>query len=186
MKQLVLAAALGLVAAPAFATGVPLGAFDQVRLKGGGHVTIRHGASQSVNIVKGSTQYTSFNIRDGHQLEIDACNDTCPMAYDLEIEIVVPQLTGVGISGGGDIATEGSFPAQDRLGVAVNGGGDIDLKAIRAANVDAAVKGGGDIEITAVKELNAAVSGGGSIVFHGDPQVNEAVRGGGSVSRASK
>lgn len=186
MKYLAFATALGLIASPALAGPVPLGAFDQIQLKGGGHVTIRHGAQQSVNIVKGSTQYTTFAIRDGHRLEIHACNDNCPMVYDLQIEIVTPELAGIGISGGGDVATEGSFPAQDRLDVAVNGGGDIDVKAIRATNVDAAVRGGGDVEVTAVKELNAAVSGGGAITYHGDPQVSEAVNGGGSVSRASK
>jgi hypothetical protein len=184
--KLILAAVLGLVAAPAIAGNVPLGAFDQVQLRGGGHLTIRHGAQQAVNIVKGSTQYTSFHISEGRRLEIDACNEKCPMVYDLEVEIVTPELKGIGISGGGEVVTAGAFPAQDQLDVAVNGGGDIDMRAVRAANVDAAVRGGGDIEITAVKELNAAVSGGGSIVYHGDPQVNEAVRGGGSVSRASK
>jgi hypothetical protein len=181
----VTALAAGLLAAvPAFAGAVPTGAFDQVRLNGGGHLIIRHGARQSVNLVKGSTQYTTFKIRDGHKLEIDACNDHCPMTYDLEIEIVTPEVTGVALNGGGELVAQGAFPHQDRLAAAINGGGDMDVGAISATSVDAAVRGGGDIVVTATRELNAAVSGGGDITYHGNPQVNEAVRGGGSVSAA--
>jgi hypothetical protein len=172
------------ISVPAAAAGVPLGAFDQVGLNGGGHVTIRHGAQQSVNILKGSAQYTQFSIREGHKLRIDACKESCPNHYDLEIEIVTPELKGVAINGGGEIDTQGSFPSQGTLGVAINGGGDIDVHAITADNVDAAVRGGGDIEITATRALNAAVSGGGDITYHGSPQVNQAIRGGGSVESA--
>jgi len=170
--------------APALAAGVQVGAFDQVGLSGGGHLTIRHGAHQSVNLLKGSTQYTTFKIRDGHKLQIDACNDNCPMRYDLEIEIVTPELKGVALNGGGEVVAEGAFPHQDRLAAAINGGGDMDVHAISASNVDAAVRGGGDIEVTATQELNAAVSGGGDITYHGNPQINEAIRGGGSVNSA--
>jgi hypothetical protein len=172
------------MSAPAMAASVPTGAFDQVRLLGGGHVSVRHGAKQSVNMIKGSLEHTEFRIKEGHMLEISACNRSCPMTYDLEVEIVTPELKAAAINGGGEIVADGSFPAQDALDVAINGGGDIDMRSISAANVDAAVKGGGDIEITATRELNAAVSGGGDIVYHGNPQVNEAIRGGGSVNSA--
>ena len=180
-------AAAILVAAPALAgTPVQVGHFSQVQLRGGGHVVVRHGATQSVTLIKGSTQYTNFRIRNGRELVIDACNDSCPSHYDLEIEIVTPDFQAASIDGGGEIEAQGGFPAQDRFAVAVNGGGDIDVKAVNASTADAAVNGGGAIELTATHELNAAVAGGGDIIYHGNPQVHEAVEGGGSVERAMK
>lgn len=176
-----------LLATPALAvTAVPVGRFDQVELRGGGHVVVKHGAAQSVSLLEGSTQYTKFWIRDGHKLVVDACNNDCPRNYDLAIEIVTPDLAAAAIDGGGEIVAQGTFPARDDFAVAVNGGGDIDVHALSAASVEAAVNGGGDIDVTATGHLSAAVSGGGDITYHGNPQVSEAVEGGGSVSRAMK
>ena len=178
------AAIAALFAGPALAAeNVPVGHFGQVELRGGGHVVIKHGATQSVTLVKGSTQYTGFRIRDGRKLVIDACNDNCPHTYDLEIEIVSPDLDSAAIEGGGEIVAQGSFPGQSSLALAVNGGGDIDMRPISAKTVMAAVNGGGDIHLTATSQLNAAVSGGGDISYRGNPQVNEAVQGGGDVER---
>jgi hypothetical protein len=184
MRTLSVIALAALVAGPALATeAVSVGHFSQVQLRGGGHVVVRHGATQSVSLIKGSTKYTRFHIRDGRELVIDACNGDCPNSYDLDIEIVSPEITGAAIDGGGEIVAQSGFPGQERLDLAVNGGGDIDMRPIGAAQVNAAVNGGGDIQLTATKQLNAAVSGGGDITYRGNPQVNEAVQGGGDVSR---
>ncbi|HXC55237.1 MAG TPA: DUF2807 domain-containing protein [Rhizomicrobium sp.] len=183
---LFLAAASALLAAPAFAgTVVPLEHFNSVGLRGGGHITLKHGAVQSVTLLKGSTDYTRFTIEHGGGLNIDACNENCPHNYDLEIEIVSPDIEGVAIEGGGAIATQGSFPAQNRLAAAVSGGGNIDVSAIDAASVDAAVNGGGRILVAASGALNAAVNGGGRIGYRGNPAVSQAVSGGGSVQRVN-
>jgi len=187
MRVVSVVALATLFAVPAFATeNISVGHFSQVQLRGGGHVVIKHGASQSVTLLKGSTKYTRFHIRDGRELVIDACNNDCPNSYDLEIEIVSPELNGAAIDGGGEIVAQGNFPGQDRLAVAVNGGGDIDLRPIAAAEVDAAVNGGGDIHLTATRQLNAAVSGGGDISYRGNPQVSEAIQGGGDVERETR
>jgi hypothetical protein len=173
-------------AAPAAAQSVvPLGAFKSVQLRGGGHVVLRHGAVQRVTLIKGSTQYTGFELRHGDELVIDACNASCPQHYDLEIDIVSPDIEGVGIAGGGAIESSGAFPRQDRIAAAVKGGGSIDIRSLPAASADAAVSGGGRIRIMAERELNAAVNGGGKITYWGNPQVNSAINGGGSVSKGN-
>jgi hypothetical protein len=185
MRLALTLAAASLLAAPAFAAEtVSVGHFDQVQLRGGGHVVVRYGATQSVTLRKGSTQFTRFHITDGRQLDIDACNDSCPRDYDLDIEIVTPDFRGAAIEGGGELVAEGDFPTRDKFAAAVDGGGDLDVRAASATTVAAAVNGGGDIEVTALKQLSAAVNGGGDITYHGDPQVTEAVRGGGEVERA--
>jgi hypothetical protein len=162
---------------------VSVPSFDSVELRGGGHVTLRYGATQRVTLVKGSAQVTRFAIEDGHKLSIDACEDNCPSDYDLDVEIATPRITGAAVSGGGRIVGESGFPAQDHVVAAVNGGGDVDLRAIAAGTVQAAVSGGGHIHVHADRELTAAVNGGGSIRYSGKGEVTSAINGGGSVQR---
>jgi Putative auto-transporter adhesin, head GIN domain len=188
MTRITLALAASLLASSAFAgTPVQVGHFDQIELRGGGHVVVKHGAGQSVTLIKGSADITGFHIRDGSKLVIDACDHNCPSGnYDLEIEIVTPALAGAAIDGGGHIQAESGFPQQREFAAAVDGGGHIDMSALGADQVEAAIDGGGHIEVSAIRALHAAVDGGGSIVYHGDPQVTQAIDGGGSVSRAMK
>jgi hypothetical protein len=179
-------ALLGLFAIPASAEIVPVGHFDKIGLEGGGHILVKYGPTQRVTILKGSTQYTTFTIREGNHLEIKACNRDCPHIYDLEIEIVTPNLDSAAIEGGGHIVAASGFPSQDSFDAAVDGGGHIEMQALSANRVEAAVDGGGHIEVTAKRTLHAAVDGGGSITYHGDPQVSSAIDGGGSVSKAAR
>ncbi|HUO92295.1 MAG TPA: DUF2807 domain-containing protein [Rhizomicrobium sp.] len=162
---------------------VSVGEFDSVGLHGGGHVVLRYGPTESVRLLKGSTQYTRIRVEDAHSLEIDACENDCPLHYDLEVEVVMPRIAAVAVEGGGHIEAVSGFPSQDQLTAAVHGGGDIDLRAIDAANATAAVDGGGRIHIRANQHLTAAVNGGGSIGYSGNAEVTNAVNGGGDVHR---
>ena len=184
-KTLLLSAAMGaLLAAPAFAAEVvPLPHFDGVGLRGGGHVTLKYGKEQRVTLIKGSTQFTRLKIEHGGGLSIDACDSNCPEHYDLEIEIVSPDISAIAVTGGGSIVAQNGFPSRSRLEVAVDGGGAIDARGLAAGAIDAAVNGGGAIRIASNGEINAAVSGGGEIVYSGKATVTQAVSGGGSVRR---
>lgn len=177
-------AAVLMAGAASAATIVPLAPFKSFGLSGGGEVVLKHGNTQSVTLIAGSTEFTNFRVR-GDSLEIEACNRHCPNHYDLKIEIVMPVVDGVAIQGGGSITAEGSFPAASRLDAAVSGGGDINVRAIPVTSVNAAVQGGGDIATLATRDLNAAVSGGGQITYWGNPEVSQAVNGGGSIDHAA-
>jgi hypothetical protein len=165
---------------------VPVGSFNRVALHGGGAVILKHGAAQRVTLIKGSTAHTSFTVRNDGELDIDACNFSCPHEYDLEIEIVSPAIRGAAIDGGGEIHTDGAFPAQSGFAAAVNGGGEIDVRAIRAGNGQASIQGGGKILISAASTLAASVSGGGEIVYRGNPAVTQSIQGGGEVDHESE
>ncbi|HEX3672639.1 MAG TPA: DUF2807 domain-containing protein [Rhizomicrobium sp.] len=185
-RLLALSALLACTASAALApSAVPVGRFDSVELRGGGHVVLRHGAVQSVTITQGSTQFTTMRVTMGGKLEIDACNRDCPERYDLQITIVTPDIRAVAVSGGGHIESEGDFPDQHQITAAVQGGGNVDLRSIDAANGTAAVDGGGKIQIKAEKMLTAAVNGGGHITYWGEPSLTSAVSGGGGITKGS-
>lgn len=162
---------------------VPVGQFNSVGLHGGGHVVLRYGTSERVTILKGSTQYTHITVENGQGLRIDTCNDSCPMQYDLEVEIVMPRVTAVAIHGGGYIEGMPGFPTQGVIAAAIHGGGNIDIRAIDVADATAAVDGGGRIRLHTDRHLTAAVNGGGSIGYSGTAEVTSAINGGGSIHR---
>ena len=184
--RLLLAAALTapFLVPAADAGTVPVGAFNRISLHGGGHVTLKHGATQNVALIRGSTDVTSFIVQNGDELVISVCGNTvfmCPVSYDLDVEITSPDIRGISIHGGGDLETEGTFPEQQSLAVDVHGGGDLDVRAISVKDVTADVHGGGDARLTATRNLVASVHGGGDIVFRGHPNLVQSVHGGGSI-----
>lgn len=176
---LIAGAALAACGPAAAQTPVALERFDQIELRGGGTVTVRQGAEQQVTMLRGDPALTRFRVEDD-RLTIDACVRSC-RDYDLEIEIVVPEIDAVAIEGGGHIMTQGGFGDPRELAAAVSGGGTLDLRSINATSVTAAVQGGGAIRARARTNLVAAVQGGGSITYWGDPEVVSNVSGGGSV-----
>ena len=189
VSQLLLAAAAlsGLLSSPStFAsTAVPVGAFDSVALKDGGHVILRHGAAQRVTLLEGSTQYTSIRIDESNprQLVIDSCRHQCPRDYRIEVEIVTPEIRGVSVSDGGSIESAAGFPSQVKIAAAVADGGKIDVRSIAADEASAAINDGGKILLKAQSRLTAAVNDGGAIVYSGDPKVSSAINDGGSVDK---
>jgi len=186
MRALAVAAGISLLlTGSAFAAEtVSVGPFQGIELRGGGHVRLVHGAEQRVTILNGSTQFTKIAVYDGNSLRIDACSKNCPSRYDLDIEIVTPDISAVAVEGGGEIETADGFDASE-LSLAVNGGGSLDVRSVPANNVSAAINGGGEISLRAENSLSAAVHGGGEITYWGNPAVSKAVAGGGEVSRGS-
>ena len=170
-----------LAAAPsATQTPVSVGRFDSVDLRGGGRVTIRHGDTQRVTLLRGNTEMSRLSVdRDG-KLEIRACVRSCSN-YRLEVEIVTPQLEAIAITGGGSIQTESGFAERRDLALAICSDGELDATAVPAVNVAASVHGGGAILTRARGTLAASINGGGTIRYRGDPAVTAAVNGGGTV-----
>jgi hypothetical protein len=161
---------------------VPVPGFRAVELRGGGNVVVVPGAAQRVTIVEGSSEFTQMHLERDGKLRIDTCNERCPHFYRLRVEIQSPRVPDLGVSGGGAIAVQDGFRAQQQLSAAVNGGGKIDARAVEAANVSAAVNGGGDLTVRPRSALSAAINGGGHIRYWGNPVVSSAIHGGGAVS----
>ena len=180
MNRLHFAIAALIAVSPAAAQGpVSVPGFDSLELLGGGRVTIRHGATQRVTLVRGNLEMTRFTVERG-KLEIDACVRSC-RDYDLEVEIVTPDIDAIAIRGGGEILAEGGFPQRGDLAVAIAGGGEIDVRDIAANYVAASITGGGEIRTHARDNLAASIIGGGTVRYVGDPERSIAINGGGNV-----
>ena len=164
---------------------VPLTPFSSVELHNGGHAILRHGPTQRVTFLKGSVDYTRVTVADGGRLVIDSCAMDCPREYDLEIEIVTPDVARVSVTDGGTLQSSGSFPRQAEIRVAVNDGGTIDIRSMSVDTVTASVNSGGRIFTRPQTALSASVADGGIITYWGDARVNKSIKGGGVVTRGT-
>lgn len=162
---------------------IPMPRFDAVELRGGGELELVRGPVQRVILLNGSTQFTTFRMRDRAKLEIDACRGMCPHNYPLRIRIESPRVPVLAVSAGGTIIVRPGFAPQGQATAAVSAGGTIDLRALQTEAAVAAVDAGGDIYVRPRASLTAAVHSGGRVHYSGNPQVTMAVHGGGEVSR---
>ena len=180
-------ATLSVAATPlARQTGVPLSAsFTSVELRNGGKVSLVHGRSQRVTLLKGDLEQASITIRDNGRLVIDRCPTHCSRNHDFEVEVVTPALGAITVAEGGTILTGGEFPPQPEIGVAVSQGGAIDIRSMPVANVTASVYSGGRILTWPGTALSADVEQGGNIMYWGDADVESSVRYGGVVARGA-
>lgn len=177
-----LAASL-LTAAPAFAaTDIPVPPFKAISVHGGGHVTLMHGATQRVTLIKGDPKIVEITVHGG-TLDLSPCRTSCWFRNaQLDVEVVSPSIEAVEAHGGGDIHAKGQFPQQAHISVSAHGGGDVDIRAIPAENVSAEVHGGGDVHLTALTSLSASAHGGGDIVYSGNPKkISSSTHGGGDI-----
>lgn len=176
--------ALALTSSAAAQTVVPVGSFRSVELQNGGHVTVRHAATQRVTVLSGSLRCMRIRVEDGQHLVIN--NIGCRGDHQrLEVEVLTPEIAAATVSNGGRLETAGAFPAQAALEARVEQGGMVDIQSIPADIVDASVDSGGRIFTHARQRLTATVDSGGAITYRGDPRVSKSVRNGGAVMRAA-
>ena len=164
---------------------VSLARFSSVELRNGGKAILRHGPIQRVTLLKGSLDYTQVTIANGDRLVIDKCRGKCPRRYELEVEIVAPDIAGISIADGGTVEVRDSFPRREEIRVAVSQGGAIDIRSLMVDFVTASVDQGGTIFAKPQSTLIASVRQGGQITYWGDAQIRSYVRHGGVVSRGT-
>jgi hypothetical protein len=188
-------------------SGVPatqarnVAAFHSLELGGSNNVVIRVGEKQSV-VVKADD-----NLLDRVTTEVQS--DTLVIANTpgsfttnspMNIEVNVPTLTALTLTGSGNIVVDGiaadslkvTLPGSGtltgsgtatRLDVTVGGSGSVQFIRLVANDVRALVSGSGSIFVTATKTLDASVSGSGAILYAGNPQdVAKSVTGTGAIT----
>jgi hypothetical protein len=174
--------------------------FTGVDLAGAGPVVVRVGEPQSVVVhaEQDVADRITTTVRDG-VLVIGADRDFST-DRPLRVEVAVPTLTSVQLSGGGTVDVDGvsgqrftaDLPGSGRLTArgetaelvaTLSGSGDMELHDLAAEDVTAAVSGSGLIRVHATSSLDAEVSGAGAIRYTGDPErVSEEVTGVGSIT----
>jgi len=135
----------------------------------------------------------------GDRLEISS-RKSFRTSVHLVAKITLPRLTGIGLTGSGDITAHGV--QSDHLGVTlsgsgtirvdgtaheaeveVNGSGTVTLDQLAAERASVSVAGSGDVAVAASKSLDVSITGSGDVTYRGDPELKKRITGSGSVSK---
>ena len=137
--------------------------FDRLVLTTNAKVYLRQGSTQSVEVE------AQENIIDNLVTEVS--DRTWKIRFDksvrryegMKVYITIPTLTGVRLSGSGNIIGENTFTGLDELGVSVSGSGNISL-AVEANMIDTHISGSGDISLAGRTDRHGiSISGSGDI-----------------------
>lgn len=140
-----------------------LNAFDAIRLTNSSDVYIRQGSQQAVE-VEGQE-----NIIDNLVTDVDG--EVWKIRFDepvrrhqgLKIYITLPSLSGVRLSGSGNVVGENQFTGIEKFGVSVSGSGNIKL-GVQARSVDAHISGSGNIRLAgSTGSMEIRISGSGDL-----------------------
>jgi hypothetical protein len=176
--------------------------FEGVELAGSNDVTVRVGGEQSV-VVHADDDLIDRVLTDvrGRLLVIDNEEGNYTASTPMRVEITVPSLDEVTLSGSGAVSVSdvvadeltvslsgsGAVDASgtaDRIAVTVSGSGDAQLGAVVARDARAVVSGSGRIVLNATESLDASVPGSGAILYSGEPEhVSSSITGVGVVTR---
>lgn len=175
--------------------------FNRIKMVGSFDVFITIGKEQSVEIRFDDNllDYIETEVQ-GKTLVLDS-HKSYSSKRNCKIEITVPKLESVKLSGSGDIVINdldndffeyelsgsGDLSAEGKvkdLELYLSGSGDIDTRNLVADDVYVKLSGSGDIKVYAKNSFDGKVSGSGDILYYGNPKkIDTKISGSGSIKR---
>lgn len=164
--------------------------FTEISLRVGAKVHLQQGDQQSLEIVAKSSTLEDLitEVKDGKLIIRFPNKDFFWKTFqpgEITINITIPEITGLGVSGSGDIIADDGIKGRD-LELAVSGSGNIKISDLEAVAVKSIISGSGNIVLSGDKsaeDLSVAISGSGNFKgmdFSAD-DVNVRVSGSGNV-----
>jgi len=145
---------------------IDVSGFDEVNLGGSGTLYVQQGAEFRVEFSGSDEVYDrmKFEVR-GDRLNIGQKSDSWWNSWrggKYEVYVTMPEISGLSVSGSGEIEGDGTFRTGD-LELNVSGSGEIKL-ASNSANVEITISGSGEVELSGSgNSIDARISGSGSV-----------------------
>ncbi|MBC8052292.1 MAG: DUF2807 domain-containing protein [Sphingobacteriaceae bacterium] len=178
------------------------GTFKELRSSGSNHIHVTYGPQFKVE-VRGSANLVS-------RYKTKVYNNTLDLGYefvnvrrdDIEVYITMPKISGVSLSGSGNVDLYGNFEDTDffnlrisgsattrahntfnasHLVVNISGSGDADLEKLTCRNAEVHISGSGDTRLACTERLDVHISGSGKVYYSGNPFVESSINGSGKV-----
>ena len=174
--------------------------FTSLDLAGGNEVNVVVGAPRSVVVNADTNLISHVTTRVVAGTLVIGDTGSFTSHAPMNVEVSVPSLTALNLSGDGQISVTGISAPQltvtvsgsgllsasgtvTRLDVTLKGDGMAELSQLSARDVHAVLTGSGLIKVDATSSLNASVPGTGLIMYTGNPaQVVTSVTGTGSIT----
>ncbi len=168
-----------------------LEAFTEISLRIAAKVHLEQGDKQSVEVIAKPSTLDELitEVKDGKLIIRFPTKDFFWKTFqpgEITINITVPEIKGLGISGSGDIIAEDHIKTKI-LDMVISGSGNIRFSDLAAERVKAAISGSGDIVLagkTAAQDLSIAILGSGNLkaLDYSSDDVTAKVSGSGNVS----
>lgn len=173
--------------------------FSRLDLAGANSVAVTVGRPQSVTVHGDSNLLGRVTTQVASGTLVIGENGGFTTRTPMNVEVSVPSLAALTLSGDGQVTVAGLSAAQltvtvsgdgllsaagtvTRLNVSLPGDGQAQLGELNARGVRAVLSGSGLIQVTATDSLDAAVPGTGAIIYGGNPaHVTTSVTGTGTV-----
>lgn len=144
--------------------------FSEISLRIGAKVHLEQGAKQNLEIVaKPSTlEQIVTEVKDGKLIIRFPNKDYFWKTFqpgEITIYITTPEITGLGVSGSGDIIADGTIKTKV-IDLGISGSGNIKLSELSAQQVKSTISGSGNIVLAgkdAAQDLSVVISGSGSL-----------------------
>ena len=178
--------------------------FTAIDMSIGADVIITIGSPQKLSVTIDDNLLDNIKTRvRGKTLEIEA-RGSFSSRKNCVIEITVPSLEEIDISGSGeitlnnldakeftfDMSGSGSFEASgkvEQLFIELSGSGKIDTRDLIAQDVEVDISGSGSAVVYAANSLDGDITGSGEIKYVNEPEhVSTRVTGSGSIDRAKR
>ncbi|NOY38051.1 MAG: DUF2807 domain-containing protein [Chlorobi bacterium] len=181
-----------------------VGPFNGIIVRSGIDLFISQTGNPSVEIKSDENlqQYIITEVKDGILYVYVEKNRNIWQSHAMDAYVSIGDIRSLKVSGGGDVASEGTIKSED-LKIVISGGGDLEMNLDATAlnlsmsgggdaevqgrinDFKAALSGGGDLELDALLEtISLTVSGGGDAEIRGDGNVSTAditISGGGDL-----
>lgn len=144
---------------------IELASFDKVSLLGVNHLTIRQGGIQEIKVTGYPNIIDQLNTSISNKEWEIRLKDGCYNNADLDVEITIPDLKAVNLTGSGSIKVE-EFTNQENQLFAISGSGDMEIAGNSGTEeVIFSITGSGDItgteDFTDLKSVKLNISGSG-------------------------
>lgn len=142
------------------------GTFTKVASSGSWDVMIAYGAEHGIQVEADENliPYIETKVEDGKLNIRSKKNSNIHSKNKIVVYVILPTLTGVYLSGSGDIIGKGNFSNDGKLSLAVSGSGNIKLDINNVKSMDCNVAGSGKIQVSGKSEsLGTNISGSGSV-----------------------
>ena len=143
-----------------------LDSFNAIELSDCADVTISQGAKQKVTVTGDANIIDDLETQIRNKAWAIELGNGCYRDYQLDIEITIPNLTQVGVTGSGSVYVN-SFDDQTNLDLSISGSGKIELERFsNTRNLDVRISGSGDVigydQFDALQNLDVRISGSGN------------------------
>ena len=179
--------------------------FTSVEMSGSTNVLVRQGANFDVQVQGYDNLLPYFETRVSNgALKLGFKNNVIVHNDNIQVTVTLPILSGLSISGSGDMQALGNFTGSSVMEARISGSGNISIEqgitdnfyanisgsgnihafGLQSKKAEVNSSGSGSVELKCSDELKVKISGSGDVYYKGTPAVSAEISGSGRVVKS--